>query len=155
MKVAVCALDDLQVDLPRAVSAGRHSLVLVRTRDGAIYALNDRCPHHGARLSFGPVLERVDACGRDYALRAGEYVLRCPWHSYEFELATGRCLVDPARMRVRTYPVDVRDGQVYVSLGRTSGPAEPVEAAQRIARAFGGEPIPPSTFSGADVNSMS
>ena len=32
-------------------------------------------------------------------------MLRCPWHQYEYDLETGRCLADPERLRVRTYRV--------------------------------------------------
>ena len=44
--------------------------------------------------------------------REGE-IIRCAWHGWEFEIATGRSLVDP-RIRARTYPVEVADGRVYV-----------------------------------------
>lgn len=128
MKVAVCSLEDLHPGVPRAVGVGRRSLVIVRTPGGTVHALNDRCPHHGARLSFGPVLEKVTATGRDYELLPEEYVIRCPWHSYEFDLPTGRCLVDPDRMRVRTYPVEVADGRVYVTIGAARETTAPVPA---------------------------
>jgi nitrite reductase/ring-hydroxylating ferredoxin subunit len=128
VRIAVCALEELAPGVPRAVSAGRRSLVLVRTPDGEIHALNNRCPHRGAKLSFGPVLQKVTASGRDYELVAGEYVIRCPWHSYEFDLPTGQCLVDPTNVRVRTYPVEVADGQVYVTVGPARGRARQVTA---------------------------
>jgi len=38
--------------------------------------------------------------------REGE-ILRCPWHGWEFDLATGRSVFDPERMRVKAYPVEV------------------------------------------------
>ena len=45
--------------------------------------------------------------------RTGWCDLRCPWHLWEFEIASGQCLVDP-RMRVRTYPVTIEQGQIVV-----------------------------------------
>jgi nitrite reductase (NADH) small subunit len=114
----VCALDELASGAPRAVQVGRRSLVLVRKPDGSVRALNDRCPHHGAKLSLGQVLEKVVDDGRGYALSADELVLRCPWHSYEFDVDTGRCLVEPERVRVRAYTVHVENGDVYVELQR-------------------------------------
>jgi nitrite reductase/ring-hydroxylating ferredoxin subunit len=121
VRVAVCSLDELPIGTPRGFETGRRSVVLVRTADGEVYALNNRCPHRGARLSLGPVLEKVVSRGRDYDLAPGEYVIRCPWHSYEFDLPTGYCLVDPSRMRVRTYPVEVEAGQVYLTVGSVRG----------------------------------
>jgi 3-phenylpropionate/trans-cinnamate dioxygenase ferredoxin subunit len=41
-------------------------------------------------------------------------VLRCPWHGWEFDLDTGRSLMTPTRVGIRTYPVSVRDGTVMV-----------------------------------------
>jgi nitrite reductase/ring-hydroxylating ferredoxin subunit len=44
--------------------------------------------------------------------RDGEFV-RCPWHGWEFEIATGRNLTDP-RVRTKAFPVTERDGQIYI-----------------------------------------
>ncbi len=43
-------------------------------------------------------------------------VIRCPWHGWEFELATGRAMFNPDGMKVRTYPVRVVDDRVVVEL---------------------------------------
>ena len=40
-------------------------------------------------------------------------VLRCPWHQWAFDIATGRCLVDP-EIRAKTYPVKIKDDDVVV-----------------------------------------
>ena len=40
-------------------------------------------------------------------------VLRCPWHQWPFEIATGRCLVDP-KVRVKTYPVRIVGNDIVV-----------------------------------------
>ena len=41
-------------------------------------------------------------------------IARCPWHNWEFDITTGVNLADPQK-RVRTYEVDVTDGQVYLT----------------------------------------
>jgi 3-phenylpropionate/trans-cinnamate dioxygenase ferredoxin subunit len=38
--------------------------------------------------------------------RAGE-ILRCPWHAWEFDIKTGKAVVDPQKVRVKTYEVSV------------------------------------------------
>jgi nitrite reductase/ring-hydroxylating ferredoxin subunit len=49
------------------------------------------------------------------ALCDDRFVLRCPAHGHEFDVTTGVCDADPRRGgRVRTYPVVVEDGKVYV-----------------------------------------
>jgi nitrite reductase/ring-hydroxylating ferredoxin subunit len=42
-------------------------------------------------------------------------LVRCAWHGWEFEIASGRALADP-RIRARTYPVRVEDGRVVITL---------------------------------------
>ena len=40
-------------------------------------------------------------------------VLRCPWHQWAFDIATGRCLVD-SEIRAKTYPVKIKGDDVVV-----------------------------------------
>jgi nitrite reductase (NADH) small subunit len=90
-------------------------VVVVHTPAGALRALRDICPHRQARLSRGLLQEMVtgDEIGKR-ALTSAMVVLRCPWHGYEFDVNTGRCLADPDRVRVRTYSVTIEDGFVTV-----------------------------------------
>ncbi len=85
---------------------------------GRFYALPNVCPHQ-----FGPLCEGgvtgATACSAatDWKFawaREGE-VVTCPWHGIEFDITTGRSLASP-RLKVRTYPVVVEDGQVKVRL---------------------------------------
>ena len=84
----------------QAVSTDRGPLVLANV-DGDIYALEDRCSH------------------QDYPLSAGELEdgeLECPFHGARFDVCTGRAVQLPAVTPVRTFRVEVRDGDVYVRL---------------------------------------
>jgi nitrite reductase/ring-hydroxylating ferredoxin subunit len=97
---------------------------------GAYYALRNLCPHKQGPLCVGRVSGRALAAAPPSTYQAdlrwereGE-IIRCPWHLYEFELATGRCLVDP-RLRVKTFPVAVEDGQVVVYADPVDVPAIP------------------------------
>jgi nitrite reductase/ring-hydroxylating ferredoxin subunit len=90
------------------------AVVVVRTAAGELRALRDICPHQGARLSKGRLEAAVDGPRVGvYELSADRVILRCPWHGYEFDVETGRCLAD-AGSRVRTYPVTVEDGVIVV-----------------------------------------
>ncbi|MCH2213393.1 MAG: Rieske (2Fe-2S) protein [Fuerstiella sp.] len=101
----------------RSVTVAGRSLAIVRNHDG-FYAVRDTCPHQGAALSTGSVAGDVSHCPvgetQQYT-REGE-VLRCPWHGWQFDLSTGRSLVDPERTRVRSYPVRVEHERVLVAL---------------------------------------
>ena len=47
----------------------------------------------------------------EYHYDADRKLLVCPWHSWEFDLATGRSWFDPAKTRVRPYEVVVESGR--------------------------------------------
>ena len=81
---------------------------------GRFYALHNGCPHKGGPLCEGRICGTT-LPGYGFAYGREGQVLRCAWHGWEFDVATGRALADP-RVRARTYPVAVEDGQVVVSL---------------------------------------
>lgn len=101
------------------VDAPMGSIGLFR-RGRTVYALRNRCPHNGAPVCLGPVTGTNVNRGpsqRGFAIdhvRDGE-ILKCPWHKWEFELATGASLTKPLR-RVKTYPVVIEDERVYLQL---------------------------------------
>jgi nitrite reductase/ring-hydroxylating ferredoxin subunit len=91
---------------------GGREIGVVRGSDGELYALRNRCPHHGAPLCLGTPAERVAGRPGRYAA-TGRAVLRCPWHGWEFDLDTGRCIDEPS-LRAARYEVRVEDGRVLV-----------------------------------------
>ena len=114
-------VDVAPADLPEGVHRGcldgGRGLVLVR-RGKQWWALRDICPHQGARLSGGVVSGRVPPClpGDNIDMIDEEPVLICPWHGWEFDVTSGRCLTDPYRQRVRAYAVKIEEGRVWVEL---------------------------------------
>lgn len=111
------AIEDFPPHSHRVVQVGRIE-VGVFNIDGELHALPNVCPHQ-----FGPLCEGTvngtTACsaatGWKFAwVREGE-VVTCPWHGMEFDIATGRSLSSP-RLKVRTYPVAVSDGQVIITI---------------------------------------
>ena len=42
-------------------------------------------------------------------------IVRCPWHGWEYEIATGETVTEPV-IRVKTFPVVVDDGDLMVEL---------------------------------------
>jgi nitrite reductase/ring-hydroxylating ferredoxin subunit len=73
-------------------------IALVRTGSG-VFAADNRCPHQGYALVQGDV--------------SGD-VLTCAWHNWKFRLTDGECLFGGEN--IRTYPVDIRDGYVFVDV---------------------------------------
>jgi nitrite reductase/ring-hydroxylating ferredoxin subunit len=82
---------------------------------GKFHALANRCPHKGGPLCDGLITGLAKSGGPgDYQLiRNGEFV-RCPWHGWEFEIATGQSYCDPKTMRIRQFEVTVESGDELV-----------------------------------------
>ncbi len=82
--------------------------------DGTFFALHNRCPHRGGALCLGPVTGTTLPT-RDvrYVYGCEGRIIRCAWHGWEFEIESGRSLVDP-KVRAKTFPVIVEDGDIYV-----------------------------------------
>jgi len=115
----VAASRDVPVGAAFAVSLLGRELVLWRTADDGIAAWDDRCPHRGARLSIGSVVD-------------GE--LACRYHGWRFD-GSGRCTRMPAQPDFRP-PASVhaevfrsceRHGLIWVCLGRAVRDVVPFE----------------------------
>ena len=86
---------------------------------GTLYALRNICPHKIGPLCTGRITGRIQADAPPSAAGSvpsfahdGE-IIRCPWHQWEYEIATGRCLVD-SRVHAKTYPVKIENGHIIV-----------------------------------------
>jgi phenylpropionate dioxygenase-like ring-hydroxylating dioxygenase large terminal subunit len=82
-------------------------VVVIRSAEGAPYALHDRCPHRFAPLSRGRVTERGIECG---------------YHGLTFDrdgtlVANPLTGVLPAACRVRSLPVHIQDNVVWIWMG--------------------------------------
>ena len=104
------------------IAPGDSRMVTVRGREigvfnvkGAFYAFANKCPHEGAPLCRGRVVNLVEASepGRYRVSRRGE-LLRCPWHGWEFDLRTGQSWCDPEHTYVKSYNVTVEPGAEIV-----------------------------------------
>ena len=95
--IQVCPLEELERDGVKVVS-GEGRPVAVFLDQGRVYALDNRCPHMGFPLHRGTVTDGI---------------LTCHWHHAKFDLAGG-CTFDPFADDVAPFPVEVRDGVVWL-----------------------------------------
>jgi nitrite reductase/ring-hydroxylating ferredoxin subunit len=109
----VGALADLERDGHVVARVGGREVGVV-TVNGELRGVRNRCPHHGGPLCLGTVRERMGGGPGRYEL-AGATVLRCPWHGWEFDPESGRCLDDES-MRVAVYPAKAEAGRVFVDI---------------------------------------
>ena len=103
------------VGKPAEVPPGQRKLVAFKgicigvfNVNGEYYALNNRCAHQGGPLCLGLLtgLAVSSGPGRCELTRVGE-ILRCPWHAWEFDIKTGKAILDPAKVRVKKFEVTV------------------------------------------------
>jgi nitrite reductase/ring-hydroxylating ferredoxin subunit len=111
----VCAEEELPPGSVVVVPVGKFG-VGVYNVDGRFYALTNYCPHEGGPLCLGRIQGTTEPSpilpDRVRYVRDGA-VVRCPWHSWEFDITTGKCVGDPAR-GIRAYEVQVEKGQVIL-----------------------------------------
>jgi 3-phenylpropionate/trans-cinnamate dioxygenase ferredoxin component len=101
--VRACALADVAED--RATAVTIEDLEIAVARDGdEIFAVQDLCSHAEVALSEGD----VEGC-----------TVECWLHGSRFDLRTGKPTGLPATEPVSTFPVEVRDTDVYVDIDTT------------------------------------
>ena len=97
------------------------SAVGVFCRDGKFTAFENVCPHMGGPVCQGKIIARVqeriaeDKTSLGLAFSKDHTNVACPWHGYEFHLATGEHVGDK-RLRLKKYDVIERNGEVYVAV---------------------------------------
>jgi nitrite reductase/ring-hydroxylating ferredoxin subunit len=96
--VRAAAVDDIKEGGAKSFAYLDKRIALFRTPRG-VYACDNRCPHQGYALVRGDVKDDV---------------LTCAWHNWKFELGSGVCTFGGES--IRTYPVQIRQGQVFVDI---------------------------------------
>ena len=113
-KHVVAATSEIPPGGRKLVTADGRAIVVFNL-GGEFFALSNRCPHRGGSLCQGNLTGLVlsDEPGEYNYTRRGE-IIRCPWHSWEFDIRTGKSWCNPTRMRIRQFPVSVRPGTEVV-----------------------------------------
>lgn len=117
MKHELFAVETLAEGHMVSAQAGSIPVLVLRTGDGQLRALRNTCPHRLATLSKGTLYPAMIASAPGEYEIGDSLVVKCPWHGYEFEVETGRCLGASDGTRVRTYEVWVENGMVCVEAG--------------------------------------
>jgi 3-phenylpropionate/trans-cinnamate dioxygenase ferredoxin subunit len=97
VKVAQAA--DIPVGSMRRVTVGEDDIAVYHLEDG-FYATSDICTHASQSLTEG---------------RLEGHVVACPKHGGKFDVRTGAAVAFPCVYPLQTYPVEVRDGEVWLN----------------------------------------
>jgi len=87
---------DLPLNKPMAKNIRGKAIMMVNL-DGQAYAMQDKCPHQGKRLSDGWCED-----GR----------IVCPFHRYSFDLKTGEGM----GTRIDIYKIEEREDGIYIGI---------------------------------------
>jgi nitrite reductase/ring-hydroxylating ferredoxin subunit len=117
---AVGRLDEFAPGTHRVVEIGGRQIGVFNI-GGELYALPNICPHQAGPLceaqTLTGTLEADAGSGWQPEWRYEGEILSCPWHGLQYHVPTGQCL-NYRQIRLRRYEVTVRDGTVFVRLGR-------------------------------------
>jgi 3-phenylpropionate/trans-cinnamate dioxygenase ferredoxin subunit len=100
MSVRLCPLIEVADGTAVRIELDEVDIAVVHVGD-EVFALDDVCSHAAFPLTEG----EVDGT-----------TIECALHGSRFDLRSGKPLGPPATQPVRTYPVSVVDGDVYIDL---------------------------------------
>ena len=83
-----------------AANAGDRELAIYGV-DGEVFATDNICTHGHARLCDG----FLDG-----------HEIECPLHQGKFDVRSGKAMCEPLTADIRTYPVKIEDGYVFVEV---------------------------------------
>ncbi len=97
----VAALSEIGATRKLAREVAGHKMLFCRS-GAEVFAISNLCTHLGEPLERG-------------RLMAGQ--IHCPYHGACFDLRTGAAMSGPAVFGLRCFPVEIRDGEIFVSTG--------------------------------------
>ncbi|MDL2401871.1 Rieske (2Fe-2S) protein [Rhizobium mayense] len=114
-KHVVAALADIPPGSRKLVHVNGRAIAVFNV-NGEFFGISNTCPHQGGSLVTGATvgLTTSDEPGKFCHSRPGEFV-RCPWHSWEFDLRSGQSRCDPRRFRTKAYDLTVETGETLVA----------------------------------------
>ncbi|WP_234186606.1 MocE family 2Fe-2S type ferredoxin [Shinella sp. NM-101] len=99
--IEVCAADEIdEEDVIRFDHAGR-TFAIYRSPEDTYYATDGLCTHEKIHLADGLVMD---------------HVIECPKHNGRFNYKSGEALGAPVCIDLKTYPVKVEGGTVFIGL---------------------------------------
>ena len=116
----VCSSADIEEGSRLVVDLGPRTVGIFRLAGGALHAYENSCPHQGGPVCQGTILPRVveqlDATTKaatGFRFDSGDMHIVCPWHGFEFSIATGKHAA-ASHVVLQTVPVIEVNGEIHV-----------------------------------------
>jgi 3-phenylpropionate/trans-cinnamate dioxygenase ferredoxin component len=100
--VRACEADDIDEEDVMRFDHGGRTFAIYRSPDDEFFATDGLCTHEKIHLANGLVMDDI---------------IECPKHNGRFNYKTGQAKGAPACINLKTYPVKVDGGQVFVQFG--------------------------------------
>jgi nitrite reductase/ring-hydroxylating ferredoxin subunit len=94
---------DLKLGERKCLEVKGKKLALANIK-GKYYCIDSTCPHAGGPLCEGKIGEKSESS------------VTCPWHGSVFDLKNGKVLNGPAIDGVKSYPVKVKSGELFIEI---------------------------------------
>jgi 3-phenylpropionate/trans-cinnamate dioxygenase ferredoxin subunit len=99
--IEACDAEEIDEEDVIRFDYGDRTFAIYRSKDSDYYATDGICTHEKVHLADGLVMG---------------HIIECPKHNGRFDYTTGQAKKTPACVDLRTYPVRVEDGKVYIKL---------------------------------------
>jgi 3-phenylpropionate/trans-cinnamate dioxygenase ferredoxin component len=99
---AACGVDEIDSEDVIRFDHDGQSFAIYRTADDRYFATDGLCTHEQAPLTDGLVTG---------------FIIECPKHNGRFDFTTGKAKRRPACIDLKTYPVKVEAGTVFLLIG--------------------------------------
>jgi 3-phenylpropionate/trans-cinnamate dioxygenase ferredoxin subunit len=97
--IEACGTGDIEKEDVIRFDHGDRTFAIYRTTDDKFYATDGLCTHAKVHLAGGFVMENI---------------IECPKHNGRFDFITGQAKGAPACINLKTHPVKVESGKVYI-----------------------------------------
>ncbi len=97
-----CSAGDIEKEDVIRFDHGGRTFAIYRTADDKYYATDGLCTHGKVHLADGFVMNNI---------------IECPKHNGRFDFTTGQAKGAPVCVNLKTYPLRVEAGKVFLGLG--------------------------------------
>jgi 3-phenylpropionate/trans-cinnamate dioxygenase ferredoxin subunit len=99
--IKVCIEDDIEAEDVIRFDYDDRTFAIYRTAKNVYYATDGLCTHQNIHLADGLVIGNL---------------IECPKHNGRFDYTTGETKRPPVCIKLKTYPVNVKDGNVFIKI---------------------------------------
>jgi 3-phenylpropionate/trans-cinnamate dioxygenase ferredoxin subunit len=100
--IKACKADEIEPEDVLRFDHGDHTFAIYRTEDDKFFATDGLCTHQRVHLADGFVMGQL---------------IECPKHNGRFDYTTGQAKGAPVCVNLKTYPVKVEDGEIFIQPG--------------------------------------